>query len=47
MTKIKSEIYTCPKCGKESSFVMYESVNVDLDLKSADNFSSVRFSPCL
>ena len=31
MSKHHLEPVTCPKCGKESSFVMYDSVNVTLD----------------
>ena len=31
MSKHHLETFTCPKCEKESSFVMYDSVNVTLD----------------
>lgn len=31
MSKIETKKFTCPKCHKESDFIMYESVNVSLD----------------
>ena len=43
MTKIKTSKYTCPKCGKESDFTMYESVNVDLNSKLKEKVLSGDF----
>lgn len=31
MTKISEEKITCPECGKESPFLIYESINTDLN----------------
>lgn len=31
MTKIKNEVFTCPKCGSKSEIKIYDSINVDLD----------------
>ena len=31
MSKISEETIKCPKCGKESKFVMWSSINTVLD----------------
>lgn len=31
MTKISMETVTCPKCGKEGSYKLYDSINVGVN----------------